>query len=116
MIAGDPARFYSLKAIFAIADEVSAGGFAGHSAAVLPSIFNTLWEAASGFASFRILGLAGGRIDLTLVNPDFYADTAVSCLGFRKTIINVRTQGLQRDRSFVIVLVPCNIQHRLGGR
>ncbi len=63
LVAGDPDRFQGLKAIFAIADEVTAGGLAGHPAAVLSSVFNALWKQHQASPPSVFLALRGaGKI------------------------------------------------------
>ena len=42
--------------------------------------------------------------NLALVDPNLYADTAVSGLSLNQTVVNVCTDGLQRDRTLFVCL------------
>ena len=46
--------------------------------------------------------------DLTFVDPNLYADTAVGRCGFRKAVVDVGTERLQRNGSLVIMLGTCD--------
>ena len=51
-----------------------------------------------------MLLLAGVAKDLSLVDPDLYADLAVGGIGLGKTVVDVRTKRLKRNGALMIVL------------
>src|SRR5699024_5700658 len=46
---------------------------------------------------------------LTIINPGFYADFAVSCVCFCKTVIDICTKCLKRNSSFAVELCTGHI-------
>ena len=48
--------------------------------------------------------------NLTLVDPYLNTDAAVGGRSFSKTIVDVRTQGLQRNGALVVMLGACDFR------
>ncbi len=86
---------------------------------------STLHAAAENLAALDSLGHQHGllnllrdrsllslRQDLTLVDPNLHADTAIGGLGFSEAVVDVGAQGLQRDGAIMIVLGAGNVRGR----
>ena len=80
-------------------------GLAFQAASVNSAVFNSFWAEALFVASFltRFLDFLQ---NLTCIDPDFDADLAVGGVRLSKPVVDIGTQGLQQDSSFVIMLGP----------